>query len=126
MTGVGMLARIFIGEDPRRSEIIQKGAKLCAALAPTWNPTDGSIDMYYWYYATLAMFQVGGGHWRKWNAALQEAAGLFQHGPHDGAQAGSWDPAGVWGEEGGRVYATAVMTLCLEVAYRYEKVFGAR
>ena len=73
MTGVGMLARIFCGEDPRRSEVIQKGARLCAALPPTWNTTDGSIDMYYWYYATLAMYQVGGRPWRTWNEALKTA-----------------------------------------------------
>ncbi len=73
MTGVGMLARIFIGEDPRRSEIIKKGAELCATLPPTWNPQDGSIDMYYWYYATLAMFQVGGANWKTWNEHLKTA-----------------------------------------------------
>ena len=39
---------------------------------------------------------------------------------------GSWDPKDPWGEEGGRVYSTALMTLCLEVYYRYPKVFGTR
>ncbi len=29
-------------------------------------------------------------------------------------------------EEGGRVYSTAVLTMCLEVYYRYGKVFGVR
>ena len=67
MTGVGMLARVFTGEDPRKSDAIQKGAALSARLPPTWNPSDGSIDMYYWYYATLAMFQVGGKAWIAWN-----------------------------------------------------------
>ena len=32
---------------------------------------------------------------------------------------GSWDPAGPWGTEGGRVYSTALCTLILEVYYRY-------
>ncbi len=73
MTAVGMLTRIFLGEDPRQSEMIRKGAKLCEELLPDWNPDDGSIDMYYWYYGTLAMFQVGGTSWRKWNEAMKKA-----------------------------------------------------
>jgi len=38
-----------------------------------WEPTTGDIDFYYWYYATLSMFQVGGPRWDKWNAALKIA-----------------------------------------------------
>jgi hypothetical protein len=37
----------------------------------------------------------------------------------DGPHAGSWDPDPVWGGHGGRVYATAVAALTLEVYYRY-------
>jgi hypothetical protein len=39
---------------------------------------------------------------------------------------GSWDPLDPWGPEGGRVYSTALMTLCLVVDTRYEKAFGRR
>jgi hypothetical protein len=39
---------------------------------------------------------------------------------------GSWDPVDPWSADGGRVYATAVNTLCLEIYYRYERVFGVR
>ena len=35
---------------------------------------------------------------------------------------GSWDPIGPWGLEGGRVASTALMAMCLEVDYRYERV----
>jgi hypothetical protein len=127
MTGVGMLARIFIGEDPRKSEIIKKGADLCAKLPPTWNPTDGSIDMYYWYYATLAMFQVGGTHWKTWNDGLKTAVVDNQRKDTDYCMyKGSWDPIGPWGPDGGRVYSTAILALCLEVYYRYGRVFGTK
>jgi len=34
---------------------------------------------------------------------------------------GSWDPVGPWGREGGRVYSTATMALCLQVYYRYQR-----
>ncbi len=39
---------------------------------------------------------------------------------------GSWDPIGPWGGDGGRVYSTAIMALCLEVFYRYDRVFVGR
>jgi hypothetical protein len=127
MTGVGMLARIFLGENPKTSEPIKKGAELCAKLAPTWNANDGSIDMYYWYYATLAMFQVGGEPWAKWNKAMQSAIVDTQRKDTDYCMyKGSWDNLDPWGPDGGRVYSTACMALCLEVYYRYDKVFGTK
>ena len=126
MTAVGILNRIFLGEDPRNSEMIKKGANLCVELVPNWNPDDGSIDMYYWYYATLALFQVGGAHWRKWNDAMVPAIVKSQHQRGAGSRTGSWDPIGVWGDDGGRVYSTAVLVMCLEVYYRYDRVFGVK
>ena len=126
MTAVGMLARIFLGENPKTSDVIKKGADLCAKLAPVWNPQDGSIDMYYWYYATLAMFQVGGEPWKKWEAAMK--TGIIDQQRKDGdfcAYKGSWDALDAWGADGGRVYSTACMAMCLEVWSRYPRVFGA-
>jgi hypothetical protein len=115
-TAVGVLCRMLIGEDPRTSERIRKGADLCLLSPPLWD--DGSIDMYYWYFGTQALFQVGGESWTKWNEALKTAIVAQQHGDGAGACAGSWDPIDAWGEEGGRVYATALMVLCLDVYYR--------
>jgi len=43
---------------------------------------------------------------------------------HDGALVGSWDPDNLWGNYGGRVYSTAMATLCLEVYYRYLPLYG--
>jgi len=127
MTGVGILARIFIGEDPRKSEIIKKGAKLCEKLPPKWDEEDGSIDMYYWYYATLGMYQVGGSSWKSWNEALKTAVVDTQRHDTDFCMyKGSWDPKGPWGEDGGRVYSTAILAMCLEVYYRYDRVFGTK
>jgi hypothetical protein len=120
MTAVGVLTRIFLGEDPKRSEMIRKGVELCVKVLPEWNEADGSIDMYYWYYGSLALFQVGGEPWKAWNSAMKTA--IVDHQRKDGDQKGSWDPVGPWGREGGRVYATALCTLCLEVYYRYDKV----
>ncbi len=126
MTAAGILTRIFLGEDPRTSEMIRKGANLCLERLPTWNPDDGSIDMYYWYYATLALFQVGGPPWKKWNESMVPAIVKSQHPRGQGARTGSWDPIDPWGRDGGRVYATACMVMCLEVYYRYDRVVGIR
>ena len=128
MTAVGVLARVFAGQDPRTNEMIRMGADQCLRHLPRWNTTDGSIDMYYWYYATLAMFQVGGNSWKKWSAQIEPAMVAPQR--KDGTHClykGSWDPVGPWGADGGRVYSTAVMAMCLEVHYRYARVFtGAK
>jgi hypothetical protein len=123
LTGVGIVTRVFAGEDPSSNPVIKAGAELIGRRLPVWEPKSGKVDMYYWYYATLAMFQVGGPEWNSWNSKLQSAVIDTQR--TDNNYAGSWDPVGPWGEDGGRVYSTALMTLCMEVYYRYPRVFGA-
>ena len=66
--------------------------------------------MYYWYYGTLAV-QVDKKRARTWVKPLHKA--LFAHQHRKGARAGSWDPIGVWGADGGRVYSTAILALTL-------------
>ena len=126
MTASGIMTRLLCGDRPN-SEVVAKSAAVCLGQPPRWDPTAGSIDMYYWYWGTMAMFQLGGDSWAKWNEALKEAVVKSQHLKGSGARAGSWDPAGPWGiQDGGRVYSTALMTLCLEIYYRYDRVHGAR
>jgi len=116
MTAEAIWMRVTCGEDPRKSELIQKGTQLCLELRPEWNVQAGSIDMYFWYYGTLAMMQVGPRECRKWNEALENALLPNQH--QKGARRGSWDPVGPWGRDGGRVYSTALMAMALQVAQR--------
>jgi hypothetical protein len=127
MTAVGVLARVFLGENPKGSPAIEKGARLMAERLPAWDPVGGGTDMYYWYYATLALFQVGGPAWKAWDAAMKPAIVDTQRrdGDYCGSK-GSWDPIDPWGADGGRVYATAVNAMCLEVYYRYGRVFGTK
>jgi hypothetical protein len=87
-------------------------------------PGQADVNLYYWYYATLAMYQLQDEHWERWNQALQKSLIAAQH--KEGDQAGSWDHDAVWGSYGGRVYTTALSTLCLEVYYRYLPVYAAR
>ena len=121
MTAAGLLIRACAPEfDPRAADV-QRGAKLCLSRPPAWNVRDGSVDMYYWYYGTMAMVQIGGSSLRTWNDHAFQAVldGQRQRGP----ERGSWDAMGPWGNDGGRVYATAVMAMTLQVVNRYDKVF---
>jgi hypothetical protein len=122
MTAAGVLTRIFCGQDPKQNESIQKGVQLMLKKAPRWDVDAGTIDMYYWYYGTLALHQVGGSAWKRWNEAMKTAIVDNQRTDAGRDEKGSWDPMGPWAPEGGRVYSTATMALCLQVYYRYQRV----
>ncbi|MEM7166462.1 MAG: prenyltransferase/squalene oxidase repeat-containing protein [Planctomycetota bacterium] len=120
MTAVSVLCRLFAGESRRNAEI-KKGVSIMMEELPDWRPArnkrKSKINMYYWYYATYAMFQHGGSQWREWNKAMQES--LLPTQIQGGDEDGSWDPIGEWGIAGGRAYATAINAMTLEVYYRF-------
>ena len=122
MTAVGLFCRFFLGQDPRDKPVMMAAADLIRAKPPAWRWKRGSIDHYYWYWASHAMFQMGGEYWAEWERHL--AAAVLRN-QNDALQskslAGSWDPVGVWGVDGGRVYSTAMLTLALESGYRYTR-----
>lgn len=75
-------------------------------------------NLYFWYYATLALFRHGGARWQRWNTALKET--LLPAQEPDG----SWEPISTYAEyarddDGDRSYTTALCVLTLEVYYRY-------
>lgn len=80
-------------------------------------PRRAAMNYYYWYYGSLAMRQYGGDEWDLWNDRLRDL--LIEEQIQSGALTGSWEPNDVWGRYGGRIYSTALATLCLEVYYRY-------
>ena len=125
MTGVALLCRFFLGQDPDEVDMMEKHARLMTQTLPEWDPDGFGCDMYYWYYGSYAMYQMGGSqYWETWKKAMEKAVVGSQR--KEGDEKGSWDPVGPWGYAGGRVYSTALMTLCLEVYFRYAKVLGAR
>ncbi len=131
MTAVGLLCRIFIDKkkgDPN----MQKHATIVTNDLPKWDPKaeHPTVDYYYWYYATLALFQFdgpGGPMWKKWNKSMADTLCQNQRIRKDGCKDGSWDTQDVdrWAYAGGRVYGTAINVLTLEVYYRYASVFGS-
>ena len=116
MTAVGLLSRFFLGQDPKEHPIMEKHADLLLKSLPEWDPDGLSNDMYYWYYGSYAMFQMGKHHWENWNKAMKKA--VLDSQRKDGSSKGSWDPIGPWGYSGGRVYSTTLGVLCLEVYLR--------
>ncbi len=129
LAAVGMVCRYYLGlTDP--GPLSRAGARLQKNV-PSWqkmkeaekeamlqNRLMTDANMYYWYYGTLAMFQVGGEAWTRWNTALRDM--LVSKQRTDSHRAGSWDPEiNYIGREGGRVWATAINVLNLEVYYRY-------
>ncbi|MCU0961060.1 MAG: hypothetical protein MUF48_13225 [Pirellulaceae bacterium] len=112
MTAEALVCRYFLDLAPDQALVTEASEYLLGEV-----PQPGIPNLYYWYYGTLALFQVQGDAWTSWNAALQKQ--LLQLQNSDGPLAGSWDPDTVWGCYGGRVYSTAMATLCLEVYYRY-------
>jgi hypothetical protein len=119
MTAEGLVCRYFLQAE-NSPAALNEGA----AYVLEERPQQQNANYYYWYYATLAMFQRQGADWTRWSAALQ--AELLARQRWDAPHAGSYDPDDLWGGYGGRVYSTALATLSLEVYYRYLPLHGAK
>ncbi len=132
MTAVALLCRVFLSTSDSvvqrddHEDVMRQHAQLLLRKLPKQEPGAGN-DMYYWYYGTYAMFQMsslGAQYWKPWERAMDSA--ILGSQRQDSCCRGSWDPNGPWGFSGGRVYSTALMTLSLEVFYRYDYVLGSR
>jgi len=117
MTAEALACRLFIG---LKQDEAATGEAIAYLLQET--PQGGPFNEYYWYYATLTLFQLQGDAWEAWNGALQER--LLASQEISGTLAGSWPTNTVWGGYGGRVYTTAMNALCLEVYYRHLPLYG--
>ena len=122
MTAEAFFVEHFLDFDPQSERTRESVAYLLKNL-PAWNRR-GNNDLYYWYYGTLALYQLGGDPWSRWNEHLRKA--LVSSQRTDGPYAGSWDQRTRWGSEGGRVYTTATAALILEVYYRYLPFYEKR
>lgn len=86
-------------------------------------------DMYYYYYATRAVFYAGSDEWKDWNEGKMEngkrTGGMRDwlialQDKMDGANSGSWEADnGIMGANCGKLGTTALSVLTLEVYYRY-------
>jgi hypothetical protein len=124
MTAVGVLCRLLAGEG-RGSRTVREGVKILMKHTPRWQERKGralsTINIYYWYYGSYALFQYGGPEWKRWSKDMIAALVDTQRkGQID--EDGSWDPYDEWGPAGGRVYSTALGALTLEVYHRARRL----
>ena len=123
MTAIAVLCRTFVSKDEKDPAF--NGVKLLLADLPTSKSKEK--DYYYWFFGSLALFQFdgpAGAAWRTWNQPVKDALLPHQVNEKGGCARGSWtSDDDRWGFEGGRVYATAINALTLEVYYRYQNVF---
>jgi hypothetical protein len=119
MTAVGLLCRQYSGIGPK-NPALQKGVKRLRTEPPGKNN-----NIYYLYYATQVMHHMQGESWQMWNLG---ADGSGKGGMRDtliaqqdkGATPRHQHQIGSWGgSQGGRIMATSLSLLCLEVYYRH-------
>ncbi len=118
-TAVGLLCRMYLGWQKDSAGLVE-GINSLADRGPD---TDRNCDMYYNYYATQVVKHFGGETWNQWNLTMRDF--LVKSQVKDGLAAGSWNPGNGHPEEkGGRLYATALACMTLEVYYRYLPLYG--
>jgi hypothetical protein len=123
MTAEGWFCQLFMGAQGRTRGQSESVSYLMQA-PPVWNPVErGAINLYYWYYATLALHLSAAPEFKEWNAALTRA--LLEGRVKSGPAAGSWEPSCLLAERGGRLYTTVMGCLCLEVYYRFMPLYQA-
>jgi len=116
MTAIGNLIQLFRGRS-REATSIEKAVKYLSEAGPS------DKDLYYNYYATQLMFQHGGPLWQAWNYKMRDY--LVRTQQTQGHTAGSWWFDGDFSNDaGGRIYATCMSCLTLEVYYRYLPVYA--
>ena len=118
MTAEAILCRIYLGwkkNDPRMMSAI-------SWLVNDHLPSTDEMNIYYWYYGTQVMHHYGGRAWEVWNDRMREILVGTQR--TKGRHPGSWEPRHFrWGEQGGRIYTTALAVCTLEVYYRHLPIF---
>ena len=121
MTAVGLLCRLYGGTPPRNANLIKGIDRL-----KTPDHAPGKVGLYYEYYATQVMHHVGGDSWQYWNKGPGNKGGIRDTllARQDQGAAGKPHQKGSWAPDaatptGGRVMATSLSLLTLEVYYRH-------
>lgn len=116
MTAAGLLTRQYLGWGRDHPDLIAGTKYLMENLPPESGNSLGQI--YYYYHATQVLHHMEGPEFDLWNYRMREH--LIRTQEQSGHQVGSWNPQGTdRGERGGRMYATAMSLLTLQVYYRH-------
>jgi hypothetical protein len=116
MTAAGLLTREYLGWKKDEPDLLAGAQYLMQNLPPESGDQLGAI--YYYYYATQVLHHLEGTNFDLWNYRMREH--LIRTQQKTGHKTGSWNPEGVdYGARGGRLYATAMSLLTLQVYYRH-------
>lgn len=117
MIATGMFLRQLSLTNPREPKMRE------SAVFMRMNPlVERSVDYYYLYYGTLALYQYQGGIWEAWNEKMKGT--LIPLQIKTGADSGAYNPSGEFGNRMGKTITTAMATLSLEVYYRILPIYG--
>ena len=114
MTAEGLLCRIYTSWNSKRPGL-EAGVQYLLS-----HPPQPGGELYYWYYATQVLHHYGGEPWEEWNPRMRDL--LIDAQSTEGHESGSWAPQGGHDGAGGRVYATSLSLLTLEVYYRHKRM----
>ncbi len=118
-TAIGLMSRILLGYRHSHPFCIGSANKILADQLPEL-PKNGNWErlsikaqypMYFMYYGTLAMHQMGGRYFREWNKTIKEILPATQY--IGGCSRGSWNGKGFDGFLS-RLYTTAIGAMTLE------------
>lgn len=116
LSAVGLLTREYLGWKKDNPNLVAGGKYLMQNLPPDSGDQLGAI--YYYYYATQVLHHMEGEDFDLWNLRMREH--LLRTQARSGHEEGSWSPQGAdWGKQGGRIYATSLSLLTLQVYYRH-------
>lgn len=116
LTAAGLLTRQYLLWPKSEPNLTAGCAYLMQNLPPESGTTLGPI--YYYYYATQVLHHLEGTNFDLWNHRMREH--LIRTQEKSGHKAGSWSPEGAdWGTRGGRMYATSLALMTLQVYYRH-------
>ncbi len=114
MVAEGLLCRIYTSWNSKRMGL-EAGVQYLVT-----HPPQAGGELYYWYYATQVLHHYGGAPWEEWNPKMRDL--LIDSQSTEGHESGSWAPQGGHDGTGGRVYATSLSLLTLEVYYRHKRM----
>ena len=117
-TAIGLLMRMYLGWKPG-DPALDDGMNTLVRW--TYQPRAGEVNLYYAYYATLALHHYGGNHWDAWNSGLHEL--LIRTQSHEGCESGSWYFSDRYCDVGGRLLNTALAVMILETPYRFMPLY---
>ena len=115
MVAEGLLCRIYSTWNSKRPGLTAGVHYLLS------RPPRPRGELYYWYYATQVMHHFGGEPWEEWNPVMRDL--LIDSQSTEGHEFGSWAPQGGHDSRGGRVYATSLSLLTLEIYYRHKRMY---